>query len=67
MRFSPQFLDEIRDRIPIADVVARKVTWDKRKSQPSRGDYWACCPFHGEKTPSFHADNRRGRSCPKSL
>ncbi len=61
MRFSPQFLDEIRDRIPIADVVARKVTWDKRKSQPSRGDYWACCPFHGEKTPSFHADNRRGR------
>ncbi len=61
MRFSPQFLDAIRDRLPIADVVGRAVTWDKRKSQPSRGDYWACCPFHGEKTPSFHADNRRGR------
>ena len=61
MRFLPSFLDDIRARIPIADVVGRKVTWDKRKSNPGRGDYWACCPFHGEKTPSFHADNRRGR------
>jgi len=61
MRFPPSFLDAIRARIPIADVVGRRVSWDKRKSQPSRGDYWACCPFHGEKTPSFHADNRRGR------
>ena len=61
MRFPAHFLDEIRSRIPIADVVGTRVTWDKRKSQPQRGDYWACCPFHGEKTPSFHADNRRGR------
>ena len=38
-----------------------EVTWDKRKSNPGRGDYWACCPFHGEKTPSFHAENRKGR------
>jgi DNA primase len=61
MRFPPSFLDDIRARVPISDVVGRKVTWDKRKSNPGRGDYWACCPFHGEKTPSFHADNRRGR------
>ncbi|WP_128293841.1 DNA primase [Afifella aestuarii] len=61
MRFPPSFLDAIRSRIPISDVVGRRVSWDKRKSLPSRGDYWACCPFHGEKTPSFHADNRRGR------
>ncbi|MCF6344527.1 MAG: DNA primase, partial [Devosiaceae bacterium] len=26
-----------------------------------KGDMWACCPFHSEKTPSFHADDRRGR------
>ena len=58
MRFPPAFLDDIRARIPISDVVGRKVTWDKRKSNPGRGDYWACCPFHGEKTPSFHAENR---------
>jgi DNA primase len=61
MRFPPAFLDDIRARLPISQVVARRVTWDKRKTNPGRGDYWACCPFHGEKTPSFHADNRKGR------
>ena len=61
MRFPPAFLDDIRARVPISDVIGRKVTWDKRKSNPGRGDYWACCPFHGEKTPSFHAENRKGR------
>lgn len=61
MRFPPAFLDDIRARLPISQVVGRKVSWDKRKSNPGRGDYWACCPFHGEKTPSFHADNRKGR------
>ncbi|MBI4920325.1 MAG: DNA primase [Devosia nanyangense] len=60
MRFSDAFLDEIRQRLPISQVVGEHVIWDKRKSQPGRGDYWACCPFHGEKTPSFHADDRKG-------
>lgn len=60
MRFSDQFLDEIRERLNISQVVGEFVTWDKRKSQPGRGDFWACCPFHGEKTPSFHADDRKG-------
>lgn len=61
MRFSPAFLDDIRDRIPISDVIGRRVTWDRRKSQPGRGDHWACCPFHGEKTPSFHCEDAKGR------
>ncbi len=60
MRFSDGFLDEIRQRLPISQVVGEHVIWDKRKSQPGRGDMWACCPFHGEKTPSFHADDRKG-------
>jgi len=60
MRFSDGFLDEIRQRLPISQVVGEHVIWDKRKSQPNRGDFWACCPFHGEKTPSFHADDRKG-------
>ena len=60
MRFSDSFLDEIRQRLPISQVVGEHVLWDKRKSQPARGDFWACCPFHGEKSPSFHADDRRG-------
>src|SRR5688572_29428389 len=61
MRFSDGFLDEIRQRLPISQVVGEHVIWDKRKSNPGRGDFWACCPFHGEKTPSFHAEDRKGR------
>lgn len=60
MKFEQHFLDEIRQRLPISQVVGEHVIWDKRKSQPQRGDFWACCPFHGEKTPSFHADDRKG-------
>ena len=59
MRFTDSFLDDIRQRLPISQVVGEHVIWDKRKSQPGRGDFWACCPFHGEKSPSFHADDRR--------
>ena len=61
MRFSPTFLDDIRDRVPISDVIGRRVTWDRRKTQAARGDFWACCPFHGEKSPSFHCEDRKGR------
>lgn len=56
----PAVLDDIRNRLPISQVVGRRVTWDRRKSQPARGDFWACCPFHKEKSPSFHCDDRRG-------
>ncbi|CTQ43534.1 DNA primase [Roseibium aggregatum] len=61
MRFEPRLLDEIRARLTLSDVVGRRVTWDRRKTQPGKGDYWACCPFHQEKSPSFHVDDRRNR------
>ncbi len=61
MRFSQPFLDEIRDRVPISAVIGRRVSWDRKKTNVSRGDYWACCPFHGEKSPSFHCEDRKGR------
>ena len=61
MRFSDHFLQEIRERVPISDVVGRRVQFDRRKSQPAKGDHWGCCPFHGEKTPSFHCEDRKGR------
>lgn len=60
MRFPPEFLDELRNRLPLSEVVGKRVTWDPRKSQFGKGDYWACCPFHEEKTPSFHVDDRKG-------
>ncbi|CAG1010636.1 DNA primase [Rhizobiaceae bacterium] len=61
MRFSDSFLDEIRDRVPISSVIGQRVTWDRKKTNAPRGDWWACCPFHGEKTPSFHCEDRKGR------
>ncbi|MCB1384530.1 MAG: DNA primase [Nitratireductor sp.] len=61
MRFSDNFLDEIRDRLPISEVIGRHVSFDKKKTNAARGDFWACCPFHGEKTPSFHCEDRKGR------
>jgi len=61
MRFSDSFLDEIRARVPISSVIGARVTWDRKKTNASRGDYWACCPFHGEKSPSFHCEDRKGR------
>jgi DNA primase len=61
MRFSDSFLSEIRERVPISSVIGQRVTWDRRKSNPGKGDWWACCPFHGEKSPSFHCEDRKGR------
>jgi len=61
MRFNNAFLDEIRDRVPISSVIGLRVAWDRKKTNASRGDYWACCPFHGEKSPSFHCEDKKGR------
>ena len=54
------FLDELRSRLSLAQVVGRKVMWDGRKSNQAKGDFWAPCPFHQEKTASFHVDDRKG-------
>jgi DNA primase len=61
MRFTDSFLDEIRDRVPISSVIGTRVTWDRKKTNTARGDWWACCPFHGEKSPSFHCEDKKGR------
>jgi DNA primase len=61
MRFPPSFLDEIRDRVPISSVIGMRVSWERKKTNASRGDFWACCPFHGEKSPSFHCEDKKGR------
>jgi DNA primase len=60
MAMPPGFLDELRNRTSIAQVVGRKVIWDNRKSNQAKGDMWAPCPFHQEKTASFHVEDRKG-------
>ena len=47
--FPQTFLDELIARNDIVDVVGSYVTLT-----PKGGSYWGCCPFHNEKTPSFH-------------
>ena len=54
------FLDELRTRVTLSAIVGRKVTWDMRKSNMAKGDFWAPCPFHQEKSASFHVDDRKG-------
>ncbi len=61
MRFPPSFLEEIRDRVPISTLIGARVSFDRKKSNPPKGDFWGCCPFHGENTPSFHCEDRKGR------
>ncbi|MBF9058952.1 DNA primase [Rhodobacterales bacterium HKCCSP123] len=60
MSLPPGFLDELRNRVSISQVAGRKVIWDTRKSNQAKGDLWAPCPFHQEKTASFHVDDRKG-------
>ena len=60
MSLPPGFLDELRTRLPLSQVAGRKVIWDNRKSNQAKGDMWAPCPFHQEKTASFHVDDGKG-------
>jgi DNA primase len=47
--FSPAFLDELRRRLSIFDLVGKKVRLNRRGKQAT-----GLCPFHNEKSPSFH-------------
>jgi DNA primase len=49
MALPAAFLDELRARTPLAALIGRRVKLERA------GRQWkACCPFHGEKTPSFY-------------
>ena len=49
MAFPQSFMDELTARNDIVDVVGSYVTLVSKG-----GRFWGCCPFHNEKTPSFH-------------
>ena len=43
-----EFVATLKEKVNIVDVAASYVSLEKRGA-----NYWACCPFHHEKTPSF--------------
>ncbi len=55
MNFPPQFLDELRDKISLSDLIGRRVKLTRRGNE-----YTGLCPFHREKTPSFTINNEKG-------
>ncbi len=55
MRFPPHFLDEIRARLPVSQVVSRKVALKKKGRE-----YAGLSPFKVEKTPSFFVNDQKG-------
>ena len=50
-----KFIDELRSRISISEIVGEKVRLTKRG-----GNYVGLCPFHNEKTPSFTINESKG-------
>ena len=55
MRFTPQFLEEIRARLPVSEVVGKRVKL-KRAGKEWKG----LSPFQQEKTPSFTVNDQKG-------
>lgn len=48
MSIPPRFLDDIRSRLSLSDVIGKRI-----KVTRAGREFKACCPFHSEKTPSF--------------
>ncbi|MBT8003656.1 MAG: DNA primase, partial [Rhodospirillales bacterium] len=55
MAFSPQFLDELRARAGVVQVVGKRVKLTKKGRE-----HMGLCPFHKEKTPSFTVNEEKG-------
>src|SRR5438552_9851151 len=55
MAFPPGFLDELRARVPLGSLVARRVKLIRRGRELG-----GLCPFHNEKTPSFYVVEDKG-------
>jgi len=49
MAIPPRFLNELRDRLTLSDIVGKRVKLTRAGGREFKG----CCPFHSEKTPSF--------------
>ena len=48
------FIDDLLNRIDIVEIIDARVPLKKKGRE-----YWACCPFHGEKSPSFSVSQNK--------
>ncbi len=55
MAFPPQFLEELRGRLALSEVVSKRL----RLIRAGR-EFKAPCPFHNEKSPSFYVNDQKG-------
>lgn len=55
MRFTPQFLDELRARLSVSEVVGKRV-----KLKKAGREWKGLSPFQQEKTPSFYVNDQKG-------
>src|SRR5215203_1673318 len=55
MRFPPEFLDELRARLPVSEVVQRRV-----KLRKAGREWKGLSPFNREKSPSFTVNDQKG-------
>lgn len=55
MRIDPATIERIRQTADVADVIGDYVSLKKKGA-----NLWACCPFHGEKSPSFSVSPAKG-------
>ena len=55
MALPQHFMDELRRRITLSDVIGKRVVLKKKG-----GRWTGLCPFHNEKTPSFHVRDDEG-------
>ena len=60
-RFTEAEKERVKAKNPISIIIGRHVTWDRSKTNANAGDFWACCPFHAENSPSFHCVDRDHR------
>lgn len=54
-KYDNSFTDELRQRLSLVDVISRRIQLTKKGQ-----NYWGCCPFHNEKTPSFSVNEEKG-------